>query len=120
MQMERNKLEGAMVARNAEIEHLKADNQRYANEWECRERSLVNSHELRIQHLLSDLTTRDKHNSELHNCLHRATVELQTYKGELQKSQRQSEVSLLPALQSHGNQLSLICGAYGLFQTNQT
>jgi hypothetical protein len=66
------------------------------------------------------LTTRDKHNSELHNCLHRATVELQTYKGELQKSQRQSEVSLLPALQSHGNQLSLICGAYGLFQTNQT
>jgi hypothetical protein len=92
MQLERNALEGAMVARNAEVEHLKADNARYASEWECREKSLVGSHELRIQHLLGDLTAKDKHNSELHNSLHKATVELQTYKADLHSCQSQLQV----------------------------
>ena len=81
-----------MVARNAEVKHLKADNARYASEWECREKSLVGSHELRIQHLLGDLTTKDKHNSELHNSLHKATVELQSFKADLQSSRHQLQV----------------------------
>ena len=81
-----------MVARNAECEHLKADNHRYASEWECREKSLVNSHELRIQHLLGDLTAKDKHNSELHNGLHKAQVELQAFRADLQTCQGQLQV----------------------------
>jgi hypothetical protein len=92
MQLERNALESAMVARNAEVEHLKVDNQRYASEWDCREKSLVSSHELRIQHLLGDLTTKDKHNSELHNSLHQANVEMQKFKAELQTTQHQLQV----------------------------
>lgn len=92
IQLERNALESAMVARNAEVEHLKVDNQRYASEWDCREKSLVSSHELRIQHLLSDITAKDRHNSELHNNLHKVNVEMQTFKAELQTSQSQLQV----------------------------
>ena len=92
--MERGALESAVAARNAEVAHLKADNARYASEWECREKSLVSSHELRIQHLLADLATRDKHVGELHTSLHRATVELQAHKGELQSARHELQVRL--------------------------
>lgn len=101
MQLERNALESAMVARNAEVEHLKADNSRYSKEWDTREKSLVSSHELRVQHLLGDLTTKDKHNSELHNSLHRANLDLQTCKADLQAARQQLQVCFLRCMEMH-------------------
>lgn len=115
--MERGALESAMAARTAEVARLQADNARYASEWECREKSLVSSHELRVQHLLADLATRDKHAGELHNSLHRATVELQAHRGELQSARHELEVRVMALLGGCVARSAVCCATGYLAQT---
>lgn len=80
------------MACNVELSQVKADNQRLSSEWHRRESSLTSSHELRVGTLLTDLTAKDKHNSELHSALHRANTELQTYTTQLQTAEQELRV----------------------------
>ena len=94
LQLERNALEGALVARNAEVTQLQGDNKRLTNDWSRREESLTSAHELRVSTLLSDLTARDKQNSDLHNALHKCGIELQSCKNNLENLHLEFQVLL--------------------------